>query len=71
MPVFWSAGVLDVWFSLGLYRTMKGTTMLRLLSKLVVSLVWLILFVVLYVHMWDNPGKDLPFCSSVAEIGNR
>jgi hypothetical protein len=71
MPAFWSAGVLDVWFSLGLYRTMKGTTMLRLLSKLVVSLVWLILFVVLYVHMWDNPGKDLLSCSSVAGIGNR
>jgi hypothetical protein len=60
MRASWSAGVLDVWFSLGLYRTMKGTTMLRLLSKLVVSLVWLILFVVLYVHMWDNPGKESP-----------
>ncbi|KAG6551246.1 hypothetical protein Mapa_007172 [Marchantia paleacea] len=48
-------GLLDIAMSMKAYRSIKFMGMLRLFLKLLVSIAWVIVLSVCFVHTWENP----------------
>ncbi|KAL2634599.1 hypothetical protein R1flu_006078 [Riccia fluitans] len=48
-------GLLDIGMNVKAYRSIKFMGMLRLFSKLFVSIAWVIILSVCFVHTWENP----------------